>query len=82
MALRPVQCVNGWDETLHPIVRRLYAARAKNPSETLLTWDALPDFSQMRDMDRAAGRLAQAIQNKERIVFVLRWMEPPRLRFW
>ncbi len=50
------------------MVRRLYAARVQDPLETRLTWDALPDFAQMRDMDRAAARLAQAVQRHERIV--------------
>ena len=68
MARRPYD-LGPWAQTdLPPLVRRIYAARVAQPRDTLLTWDALPDFAALQDMARGAARLARAVVDQEAIV--------------
>ena len=52
---------------LHPVLARLYAARISDGREITLTWDALPEPMDLKDMGRAAERLAQAVLQGERV---------------
>ncbi|MHB8252364.1 MAG: single-stranded-DNA-specific exonuclease RecJ [Acidiferrobacter sp.] len=53
---------------LHPVLARVYAARVQDASALSLTWDALPSFSSLTDLPKAAERLARAITQSEHIV--------------
>jgi len=53
---------------LHPVLARVYAARVQDASALSLTWDALPSFSTLTDLQKAAERLARAITQGEHVV--------------
>lgn len=58
-------------DTLHPLLRRIYAARNITDNDQLRTeLSSLLPFSLMRNIDQAAARLALAIQKNQHILIV------------
>lgn len=70
MAVRAALCRAPFTftENLHPVIRRLYAARMDDPSEAHLTWSALAPFADFRDMAQGARRVVDAICRQESIL--------------
>ncbi len=67
---RPVPKVS-LPDALHPLLRRLYAARGIADAASLdLALSALADYSQLGGMDTAVKLLAQALVQKQRILVV------------
>ncbi|MHB8255301.1 MAG: hypothetical protein ACYDEV_16855 [Acidiferrobacter sp.] len=47
--------------TIHPVLAPVYAARVQDAGALSLTWEALPSFLSLTDIQKAAERLAVAI---------------------
>ncbi|TNG01611.1 MAG: single-stranded-DNA-specific exonuclease RecJ [Gammaproteobacteria bacterium] len=58
-------------EDLHPVLRRLYASRGvRSENDLNLQVDQLLPYDQLKNIDQAAGLLAEALQKKQRILIV------------
>ena len=57
-------------EDIHPVLRRVYAARGVGSAELTTSLSAMLPVSQLENTDAAAARLAEARQNNERVLVV------------
>ena len=65
---RPLLCPDlRWSTAFHPVLARVYATRVTDPTDLLLRWEVLPPFRLLTDIDRAAHRLADAVQGQEQV---------------
>ena len=58
-------------QSLHPVIAKLFNKKGFGPNEIneFLSWDlkSLPDFSQLKDIEKCANRIIEAIDHNQRI---------------
>ncbi|MDF2867770.1 MAG: recJ, partial [Gammaproteobacteria bacterium] len=68
---RPIEATNTFNQTLHPILQRIYCARGIHCSTELeRTLQQLLPYHQLKDIDHAVNHLYQALLNHKHIMII------------